>query len=400
MTLDDPTKLNTTTDATLPKPVASTAGATGAAASIASATSTPASPLPGATKTPASNGLAAGLKPPATKAPSLNDSVADKVKELTSQDSPLMQQAKTAGLKTANRRGLLNSSMAVGASQDAMVRTALPIASQDAGQAFQKNMQATEQAWQSGEKQLDRDQQTAIVDKQITSTEGLAAAQRELDLKMQDINISAADRQQIRQIQSTEGIAAADRALQDMLSKREIASREKMQDKELGSQQSMQQKEINYQTSQRGLDRALQEQLASWNLKSADRNAAAQFLTNMEDMYRGTYDSIMSNPNLDAATRTAQLASAKNLRDKQLSFVEQMYVIDLKWTDADYAAMATTKPAAPATGTATGGPSMAKPFNATAYLAANPDVAAAVRAGKTTAEAHYNQFGKNEGRKW
>lgn len=37
-------------------------------------------------------------------------------------------------------------------------------------------------------------------------------------------------------------------------------------------------------------------------------------------------------------------------------------------------------------------------FNSKAYLDANPDVAAAVARGQTTAEQHYNQFGKAEGR--
>jgi hypothetical protein len=47
-------------------------------------------------------------------------------------DSPLMQLAKTEGLQQANARGLLNSSMAVGAAQDSVYRAATPIATQDA----------------------------------------------------------------------------------------------------------------------------------------------------------------------------------------------------------------------------------------------------------------------------
>ncbi len=61
------------------------------------------------------------------------DTVQGQMKGLMSQDSNLMKQARTQGLQQANKRGLLNSSMAVGASQDAMARQALPIAQQDAG---------------------------------------------------------------------------------------------------------------------------------------------------------------------------------------------------------------------------------------------------------------------------
>lgn len=68
-----------------------------------------------------------------------DDSVSKQVNKLTSQNSPLMQQAKTAGMQTANRRGLLNSSMAVGESQREAYNAAIPIASQEASQIANKN---------------------------------------------------------------------------------------------------------------------------------------------------------------------------------------------------------------------------------------------------------------------
>lgn len=59
-------------------------------------------------------------------------STAQLLNDYTSQDSQLMRLSATQGLQAANRRGLLNSSMAVGAAQDSMVKNAVPIASQDA----------------------------------------------------------------------------------------------------------------------------------------------------------------------------------------------------------------------------------------------------------------------------
>lgn len=228
----------------------------------------------------------------------VDDSVANKVTALTKQDSPLMQAAQTEGLKIANRRGLLNSSIAAGASTGAALDRALPIASQDASQDFQRNQGA--RAFEYG---------MASQDSAQASSEGIAKAQRELEEKMQGTALAAADKQQIRDIASREGIAAAERALQTQ----------------------MQQTEINYQTGQRALDRNLQQTLASWNLRSSDRNAAAQMLTNMESMYQQSYQSIMANTALKSKDRSAQLNSAKNLRDRQLSLVEQMYAIDLSW---------------------------------------------------------------------
>lgn len=218
---------------------------------------------------------------PGTGMPSIapsqvDDSVANKVTAITKQDSPLMQAAATEGLKIANRRGLLNSSIAAGASTGAALDRALPIASQDASQDFQRNS---------------------------------AARSFEYGMAAQDSSQAAADTQQIRDIKSREGLAAEERNLQT----------------------KMQQTEIGYQKGERALDRGLQEKLASWNLKSSDRNAAAQLLTNMESMYQQSYQSVMNNTALSAADRTAQLTSAKNLRDRQLNLVEQMYAIDLTW---------------------------------------------------------------------
>ncbi len=96
----------------------------------------------------------------------------------------------------------------------------------------------------------------------------------------------------------------------------------------------MQNNEFEFQGGQAGLDRGLQAQLAQWNLSSSDRNAAASMLTNMESLYNRSVESINANVNLSATDRAAQLASAKNLRDTQLDFVQQLYGISLDWGQA------------------------------------------------------------------
>lgn len=68
-----------------------------------------------------------------------NESVSQRVTGLMSQQSPLMQQARTQGAQVSNRRGLLNSSMGTQAGQTAAYGAALPIASQEASQAHQRN---------------------------------------------------------------------------------------------------------------------------------------------------------------------------------------------------------------------------------------------------------------------
>lgn len=224
------------------------------------------------------NALNKGLMSTSKIAPTLpkSASVADNVAKITSQDSPLMQRAKTSGLQMANRRGLLNSSIAVGAAQNAVIDAATPIASQDASTAAR--------AYEAGQ---DRALSEVQQDRSITSQEG-----------MQQKSIDAADTQQTRDIEFRQGEAAKDRTLEESLQTQSFD---------------------------------LQERIARMNLDSNDRNAAAQFLTNMETMYNDRYAQIMANTTLNATQRTQFLEAAVKLRDKELNFVEQLYNVELQW---------------------------------------------------------------------
>ncbi len=70
-----------------------------------------------------------------------DDGVATRIAAITGTDSSMMRQAQGLGMKVANRRGLGNSSMAVGEAEKAVIGAAAPIASQEAQQAYGKNVQ-------------------------------------------------------------------------------------------------------------------------------------------------------------------------------------------------------------------------------------------------------------------
>lgn len=76
-------------------------------------------------------------------------------------DSPLMQSARTGAMQTANDRGLLNSSIAAGSGEQAVINQALPIAEQDAqtnagfgGQVLTGNQAVNLQNIQNANQQL------------------------------------------------------------------------------------------------------------------------------------------------------------------------------------------------------------------------------------------------------
>jgi hypothetical protein len=76
---------------------------------------------------------------PLTSQVTSDQTVSGQLDSLLSQDSPLMQRAKYQGIATANSRGLLNSSLAAGAAQAAMIDAALPIAQQDAQTYYEQS---------------------------------------------------------------------------------------------------------------------------------------------------------------------------------------------------------------------------------------------------------------------
>lgn len=115
-----------------------------------------------------------------------DDSVVNALSRITSRDSPLMRQAETSGLQSANRRGLLNSTMAVKAASDAAYAAAVPIASQEGAQA---------------------------------SSENLANLDAQTRIALQGMTIDAADRQQQNEIGYQTSMKELDRSLQEKLAK-------------------------------------------------------------------------------------------------------------------------------------------------------------------------------------
>lgn len=73
-----------------------------------------------------------GLADASTRQLDTNELTSTNVNKIIGQDSPLMQQAQTRALEQMNGRGLLNSSLAVGAAQGAVMDRATPIAQADA----------------------------------------------------------------------------------------------------------------------------------------------------------------------------------------------------------------------------------------------------------------------------
>ena len=101
-------------------------------------------------------------------------------------DNPLVRNARTRALQRLNSRGLINSSLAIGEADLAAARTALPIAQQDASQAWQSKEGLLAREFQSQESQKDRDWKTGegVVAREFQARE--RALDREHELRLQN----------------------------------------------------------------------------------------------------------------------------------------------------------------------------------------------------------------------
>jgi hypothetical protein len=108
--------------------------------------------IPGSPQPPSNE--TRGAYDPASYTPVLdtvqeNETVQGQLGNILSEDNKLMQTARNRAMQTANSRGLLNSSMAAQAGEQAVIDTAMPIAGADAAayrQAAMKNVASQNEA--------------------------------------------------------------------------------------------------------------------------------------------------------------------------------------------------------------------------------------------------------------
>lgn len=247
-------------------------------------------------------------------------SLTKRISEITSSDSPLIQRARTSGAQVANRRGLLNSSLGVQAGEAAALDVALPIASQEAGQIHQSNLQGGQIASTEG-----------LAARQLTSTEGLAQRELANRSELQAADIAAAETRLGRQLTSAELIQMRELGSRASLLETELGSRETLTREALASQERTSAAEIASRETLSEAGLAVQERIAAANISSFEREKATAALAQFDSNYQAAFQTISTNPDLPAETRATFLAHLAAIRDSNFNLVEQLYNINLVW---------------------------------------------------------------------
>ncbi|CAO3403516.1 hypothetical protein [Azospirillum palustre] len=238
-----------------------------------------------------------------------DDKVDSEVSRITSAGGPLMQQAKTDGLATAQRRGLLNSSMAVGAAQGAVLNAALPMAQQNAQQTAAKNLSSQDYGQNRGLQEQKFGYDKDLSDQAFRQQQQLSEQEYQHQLGTIDTQGNWNSRLQVEK-------AGQDASL----------SHQDYQQKTVLADQDYRQKVGLLQ-----IDNASKEKIAGWNVSQYEKERAMSAVTSMEQLYASQFSALANNTDLPAETRNAYLQHIASLRDSSLNLVEQMYGINLNW---------------------------------------------------------------------
>ena len=176
----------------------------------------------------------------ATTIDSNRGTVAGQMRGLLAENSPYLQVARAGALQTAASRGLLNTSMAAGAGEEAAIKQALPIAQQDAqtyadigkqnAKAYSDSILNTQVAQLEHQKSLANAKITGALTTQeaakqfetqrISESAQLQRLEIENSMKavLQDDQLESAERQQLSQVvgsMGNEALGAVERILRD-----------------------------------------------------------------------------------------------------------------------------------------------------------------------------------------
>ena len=247
-----------------------------------------------------------------------DDSTASRVAAITAGGSPLMQQAATAGMQAANRRGLGNSSMAAGASQQAVIAAATPIASQDAQQTAQKNAL-----------EMQNRQQTSMATMEDSRARDLSAAELASRKSLADMEDARVRQLQADQLKQQMGIATME----------DTRSRE-LNTQNLTAQREQQTADIAFKTGLAGQEDARIRQLQADQLK-ADAEKTRQTLaaeqqkqiaSSLADMSAQRFNATantLNNEKIPADVRAAAQASINQQYDSTLNYLSNLYGVKL-----------------------------------------------------------------------
>lgn len=260
------------------------------------------------------------LEQPELEQPELRDaSSVTALTKMLEEGSPVLDVARRRGISTAQRRGLLNTTLAAEAGEQAVIREAAPFALQDASTIASENLLAQQTYAQRVAAQEEFGFEKELRSQDITAQE--AAQERDIEGRSRligeaaEIETKRDVRQQAFDIekQANDNVAAMER---------------------LGVQ-------VDNQQAIAVMDANTRLQMNTENLNVQERFNTGSFMLETENNYNRMLAAIASNPEIPANVRQRMEANALAVRNTSQNMIESLYGTDLSWAPEPEAAKTT-----------------------------------------------------------
>jgi hypothetical protein len=266
-----------------------------------------------------------------------SDSSVDGLNKLTASDSPYITLARKTGMETANSRGLLNSSIAAGASQAAAIAAAAPFALQDAQVTGQKNL-----AYEQGGINSDQSAQDFKQSSQLSAQQSAQALTAQTQSEKAQSGLSAQEYTQQGGLLNIQGTQARD------LANINNTAQSGLTDKQIAANAGL---AATNNTAEMARTQA--------QIAAGERQAATQALTQADANYAASFGQLAGNENIPAEAREAYMQNLLAIRASSQDTIQQMYGVSLNWGGAAQPQVSQKTPAAEGSNNSGGGKSTA-----------------------------------------
>jgi hypothetical protein len=291
--------------------------------------------------------------PPIDPATYEDDDVVNQMNRITSQDSDYMRLARTSGLQTANKRGLLNSSIAAGASQAEALKAAAPLAGQNASQMAQRNLARIQGYYEQQKQEAQFGHETGMQERQLTAAEEQQMKDIEARMTMQGIDIASQRELQERQLQESRALAEMNIAAESERLGRQLTAQEEQQIRDLASRQNLLETELTSRETiareefanqlerlnisetaanvRANLDAATRIQMQEMENMSEQQKATLAYYIESNKIYANSLDSLYANKDMPAPARDAAMQNFLALRNAQANLPAVLFGTNLDW---------------------------------------------------------------------
>lgn len=230
--------------------------------------------------------------------PAEEDTVEGRMTGLLETDSPYITRARTRAKLEANKRGLLNSTMAGTAGEAAAIDAALPIAQQDSSQFHEAGMAGYQGRIQG-----------ALSHQAHTQNVSETGWQAKYSAILADQEFRQKDYEAWKEIQYQAGLLSQEGGQQVVLER-------------------IRQKGLNDRTA---LEHELARELSDAEIEATNKKAVMTTIAELGDNYQARLISIQSDPNLDADQKAALMEQTRFEYEQNVRTTAAMYGVEIDW---------------------------------------------------------------------